>query len=297
MSDEERDARNQSRRPFSAKSALHNLLGVPEEPRPHLSYARTLPPVEFLYPTPHLVDDEEVAHDGASFRREIITEPQQKAVIPRDGARAPVEHQLGSGLTPQQPPRQDASAEHAVVSAPRMVPAASSGREDGQSAITAKEGERAPGVEQAGECLAGGPGSPRPSVEGPARGQSIAHQEPSRAEKRAAAGVDTAPIRDRGLERRRQIEGAAGRDSGAIENLRRTVNELTAKIAQSHGRTPPAQPHSQPAATPATAPPIAPQRAVLHPDERWHRRPSGRGGQSGPARAFWQRNYLTRRIF
>jgi hypothetical protein len=301
MSDEEPRSQGESKRPFSHKRALHNLLGMADEARKDVSYARTTSLVGFLSPTLRLIDDEEPARDEASFRRGMTTEPHQTASIPVQsvtGARARFEHRLDSCAIPQKVGRQDPLAEDVVIiSAPRMVPAPAPERQDGQPAIKAEESDRTPRVNRARESLSGGLSILRPAVERPAGVQSAPDGEPSAPEKRATAGAEPAPTRGRGAEPRRHIEYAAGGDSAAVENLRRTVKELTAKMAQSYGRTQQATSHTQPDTTPATAPPPAPQRAVINSDQRWPRRPSGRAERSGPARAFWQRNYLARRSF
>jgi hypothetical protein len=300
MSTEEPGSPGEHRHSLFHRRALHNLLGVPDERRMDVSYVRTPPPVELLDPTPRVADGEEPPDGQASFRRGMTLEPQHTEDVPvqsAGGTRSPFEPQLDVGATPQRVQGRDHVAEDVIVMpAPPIVRAPAPERHEIPSAVRRDESEPLR-ANQAREPLADRPRIRQPAIETPARVQSLADRPTFAPDKRAAASTDPALTRDRGVDRRRQFEYSAGGDQAAIEHLRQTVKALAAKMAQSHGRTQDAPSRAQPDATPATAPPAAPQRAGISPNDRWQWRPSGRAERSGPARAFWQRNYLTRRSF
>ena len=299
MSTEEPKPHSESTGAFSHKRALHNLLGMPAEPRTDISYARTPSAVEFLNPRPRHVDDDLAGYDEASIDRELRTEPHdwtESRVQPVTATGTAFEFQPESTAPPGNVRRQDEFAEDViVVPAARIVPTPPTEAQRTPSAIAAHANEHAPVAKQPRDVPGGGPAIQRTRVDMPARVQSVVLGQASAPQTRAP-NPEAALPRDRDADSRRHIDDSAGGDAAAVENLRRTVKELAARMGQSLGRTQEPTSRTQSGATPAIAPPAALQPTTTHPERsRW--RQSGRPGRSGPARAFWQRNYLARRSF
>lgn len=307
--------RRESATPFSYRNALHALLGISDADGGHVHYARTLPPVELRYPPQPVPDQpwhlpeawQETAPSG--FDEAAARHPGPSAGRP------------GSAAPHHAPSEEQALALLGVPSQPGSLPAvqtvqpleASSQAQPGVSGVATARVERpderpqeitiaVPGISERRlhfPALAPAKQDDRPvstaeAVEGAAREREhptgIKSTQP--AERGGLSTVERKPASASHLMAEREagavgrlgdniVSSANGDVAASIEQLRRTVRELAAKVASRQARSPDEAPPQQTVQTP----PRAVQRVVII-------KPAA--PQSGPPRAFWERSYLSR---
>src|SRR5262245_44838525 len=161
MSTEEPKPHSESTGASSHKRALHNLLGMPAEPRTDVSCSRTPSAVEFLNPRPRHVDDDLPGYDEASIGRGLRTEPHdwvENRVQSVTATGTAFEFQPESTAPPRNARRQDEVAEDVIViPAARIAPTPPTEAQRTPSAIAAHTIEHTPGAKQPRDVPAGGP--------------------------------------------------------------------------------------------------------------------------------------------